>query len=53
MGVGRLITLLLWVLALSGPIDWRWRWWRSKHHTESETQEWGLRVQVWMGTWTA
>ena len=24
MGVGRLITLLSWVLALSGPTDWRW-----------------------------
>ena len=35
-----------------GPTDWRWGWWRSKRHTESGTQEWGLRVQVWMGTWT-
>ena len=24
MGAGRLVTLLSWVLALSGPIDWRW-----------------------------
>ena len=23
-GRGRLITLLSWVLALSGPTDWRW-----------------------------
>ena len=23
MGVGRLVTLLSWVLALFGPIDWR------------------------------
>ena len=35
-----------------GPTDWRRGWWRSKHHTESRTQEWGLGVQVWMGTWT-
>ena len=24
MGAGRLVTLLSWVLALFGPIDWRW-----------------------------
>ena len=24
--------------------------WRSKHHTETRSQVWGLRVQVWMGT---
>ena len=24
MGAGRLVTLLSWVLALSGPTDWRW-----------------------------
>jgi hypothetical protein len=23
-GAGRLVTLLSWVLALSGPTDWRW-----------------------------
>ena len=49
MGVGRLIALLSWVPALFGPTDWRPGWWRSKHHTKSETQVWGLGVQVWMG----
>ena len=49
-GTGRLVALLSWVLALSGPADWRRGWWRSKHHTESGTQEWGLEVQVWTGT---
>jgi len=34
------------------PTDWRRRWWRSLHHTESRTQEWGLGVQVWTVTWT-
>ena len=52
MGVGRLIALLSWVLALSGPTDWRQGWWRSKHRTESGTQERGFGVQVWTGTWT-
>jgi len=36
----------------SGSTDWRRGWWRSKHRTEFETQERGLRVQVWTGTWT-
>ena len=27
--------------------------WRSKHHTETESQVWGLGVQVLMGTWTS
>ena len=44
MGAGRLVDLLSWVLALFGSTDWRQGWWRSKHHTESETQEWGLGV---------
>ena len=26
--------------------------WRSKHHTESVSQLWGLGVQVWTRTWT-
>ena len=26
--------------------------WRSKHHTETGSQVWGLWVQVWTGTWT-
>ena len=42
MGAGSLIALLSWVLALSGLTDWRRGWWRSKHHTESGTQVWGL-----------
>ena len=49
IGAGRLVAVLSWVLALSRPTDWRRGWWRSKHHTESETQEWGLGVQVWTG----
>ena len=24
--------------------------WRSKHHTETRSQVWGLRVQVWIRT---
>ena len=51
-GAGRLVALLSWVSALSGPTNWRRGWWRSKHHSESGIQEWGLRVQVWIGTWT-
>ena len=52
MGAAKVVTLLSRVLALFGPIDWRRGWWRSKHHTESGTQEWGLGVQVWTGTQT-
>ena len=52
MGAERLVALLSWVPALSGPTDWRRGWWRSKHHTESGTHVWGLGVQVWTGTWT-
>ena len=26
--------------------------WRSKHHTETRSQVWGLGVQVWTETWT-
>ena len=48
-GSGRLIALLSWVLALSGPTDWRRGWWRSKHHTESGTQEWGLESKFGRG----
>ena len=44
MGAGRPVPLLSWVPALFGPTDWRRGWWRSKHHTESRTQEWGLGV---------
>ena len=32
-----------------GLTDWRQGWWRSKHRTESGTQERGLGVQVWTG----
>ena len=46
MGAERLVTLLSWVPALSGLTDWRRGWWRSKHHTESGTQVWGLEVHV-------
>ena len=49
-GSEKALTLLSWVLALSRPTDWRRGWWRSKHRTESGTQERGLGVQVWMGT---
>ena len=50
--LGRLVALLSWVLALFGPTNWRQGWWRSKHRTEFGTQERGLGVQVWTGTWT-
>ena len=47
----RLVALLSWVLALSGPTVRVSFWWRSSlHRTESGTQERGLRVLVWMGT---
>ena len=49
-GAGKLVALLSWVPALSALTDWRRGWWRSKHHTESGTQVWGLGVQVWTGT---
>ena len=42
MGARRLVALLSWVLALFGSTDWRRGWCRSKHHTESGTQVWGL-----------
>ena len=45
-GARRLVALLSWVSALSGLTDWGWGWWRSKHHTKSNTQVWGLGVQV-------
>ena len=41
MGAGRLVALLLWVLALSRLTDWGRGWWRSKHHTEFGTHVWG------------
>ena len=52
MEAGRLVVLLSWVLALSGPTDWRQGKVEVKHHAETGSQVWGLRVQVWMGTWT-
>ena len=45
-GSGKAHCSLVMGLALSRLIDWREGWWRSKHHTESRTQEWGLGVQV-------
>ena len=48
-GRGKAHCSLVMVLALSKLTDWRWGWWRSEHRTESETQERGLRVQVWTG----
>ena len=52
MGVGKACCSLVVDPALSGPTDGKRTWWRSLHHTESRTQEWGLGVQVWTGTWT-
>ena len=46
MRAGRLVALLSWVPALSRLTNLRRGWCRSKHHTESGTQEWGHRVQV-------
>ena len=49
--LGRLVALLSWVLALSGPTVRVIFWWRrSLHRTESRTQGWGLGVPVWTGT---
>ena len=50
MGVGKACCSLVTDPALSGPTDGKRRWWRSLHHTESGTQEWGLGVQVWTET---
>ena len=45
--LGRLVALLLWVLALSGPTIRVSFWWRkSLHRTEFETQGRGLGVPV-------
>jgi hypothetical protein len=52
MGAGMLVTLLSWVPTLSGSTDGGGDRWRSKHYIESGPQVWGLRVQVWTGTWT-
>ena len=41
MGVGKTCCSLVTDPALSGPTDWRRRWWRSLHHTESGTQDVG------------
>ena len=37
MGVGRLVALLSWVLALSGRLLGVGIRWRSKHHTETRS----------------
>ena len=49
MRAGMLVALLSWVPTLFGPTDWRRRWWRSKHHTESGTQVWGLESKFGWG----
>ena len=41
MGTGKACCSLVADLALSEPTDWRQRWWRSLHHTESGTQDVG------------
>ena len=49
--LGRLVALLSWVPALSGPTVRVSFWWRrSLHRTESETQGRGLGVLVWTET---
>ena len=49
--LGRLITLLSWVPALSGLIVRVIFWWRrSLHRTKFGTQGRGLGVLVWTGT---
>ena len=51
--LGRLVALLSWVSALSGPTVRIIFWWsRSLHRTESGTQGQGLGVLVWIRTWT-
>ena len=51
--LGRLVALLSWVSALSGPTVRVSFWWRrSLHHTKFGTQGRGLGVLVWTGTWT-
>ena len=49
MGVGKTCCSLVVDPALSGPTDWRWRWWRSLHRTEFGTQEWGLESKFGWG----
>jgi hypothetical protein len=53
MGAGRLVTLLSWVLTLSGPtvIDGLLGW-RSKHHTEAGSAVLGAWSPSLAGTWT-
>jgi hypothetical protein len=52
MGAGRLATFLSWILAFSDRLIGSGDRWRSKHHTNTQSQSWGLGVQVWTGTWT-
>ena len=48
--LGRLVALLSWVSALSGPTVRVCFWWRrTLHRTESETQGRGLGVPAWTG----
>ena len=48
--LGRLVSLLSWVLALFGLTVRVVFGWRSLHCTESETQGWGLGVPIWTET---
>ena len=49
MGARKACCSLVVDPALSRPIDWRRRWWRSLHHTESGTQDWGLESKFGRG----
>ena len=45
----RLVALLSWVLALSGPTNWRRGWWRSLHRTEPGLRSGGLESKFGRG----
>ena len=49
MGVERLVTLLSWVPALSGPTFRVIFWWKSLHRTESGTRSGGLESKFGRG----
>ena len=42
-GSGKAHCSLSWVLPLFGPTNWRQGWWRSKHRSESRTQQRGAQ----------
>ena len=46
---GRLVALLSWVPALSGPTDWRRGWLRSKHRTNLGLRSGGLEFKFGWG----